>query len=231
MRRGGGSAFGQRDPVTAREAPGRPRASASLRPASANQPLGQRRPHRACLRHGGTPSEKTGGGSLASPDRRRKPSDAPPSSWATFGKRRIAAAVASHGMCCAASRQPRASSASSCRRCAHGIAAEVKRERVTTRRGLGRRQNLAARPATHEAGAAVVAIAAVSARMVVAAAAAFLRVHLVAARAPRNHGKGEGQGTSKARKWRCVGGVIARRAVARSKSSNTVLFCWYWGPT
>ena len=103
----------------------------------ANQPLRQRRPHRACFRHGGAPSTTTGGGSLASPDRRRKPSDAPPSSCATFGKSLIAAAVASHGMCCAASRQPRASSASSCRRCAHGIAAEAKRrERVTTGCGL-----------------------------------------------------------------------------------------------
>ena len=91
------------------------------RPASANQPLGQRRPHRACFRHGGAPSTTTGGGSLASPDRRRKPSDAPPSSWATFGKSLIAAAVASHGMCCAASRQPRASSASSCRRARTGL--------------------------------------------------------------------------------------------------------------
>ena len=35
------------------------------------------------------------------------------------------------------------------------------------------------------------AIAAVSPRMVVAAAAAFLRVHLVTAQAPRNHGKRE----------------------------------------
>ena len=87
----------------------------------ANQPLRQRRPHRACFRHGGAPSTTTGGGSLASPDRRRKPSDAPPSSWATFGKSLIAAAVASHGMCCAASRQPRASSASSCRRARTGL--------------------------------------------------------------------------------------------------------------
>ena len=47
---------------------------------------------------------------------------------------------------------------------------------------------LAARPAAHETGAAVVAVASMGARVIVAATAALLRVHLVTARAPRNHG-------------------------------------------
>ena len=66
-----------------------------------------------------------------------------------------------------------------------GVGAEVKAE-----------ARLAARPATHETGAAVVAVASMGARVIVAAATTLLRVHLVTARAPRNHGLRAG------RQWR-----------------------------
>ena len=77
---------------------------------------------------------------------------------------------------------------------------------------------LAARPATHETGAAVVAVAAMGARVIVAAAAALLRVHLVTARAPRNHGLRAGRQWSARfarERWDGKFGVITRHLFFR----------------